>query len=134
VPHNVTATSIWPGLVLTEPILAVSTTMPDGRLELMGVDLRVAETPRFSGRAVVALATDPNPMRYAGQALIVAQLARDYGFTDLDGNLPPVVRTNADVFAGYTDATIPALYAGLYKAQLAAGRVAGSPLGVRVGR
>ena len=132
VPHNVTVTSIWPGLVITEPILLVAEKQPDGHLELMGVDLRVAETPRFSGRAVVAIATDPKPLRFAGQPLICAQLARDYGFTDLDGNLPPVIRTNADVFDGLTEDTIPPLYAGLYKAQLAAGRVTDSPLGLRV--
>ena len=101
-------------------------------MELMGVDLRVAETPRFSGLAVVAIATDPNPMRYAGQPLICAELAHQYGFTDLDGNMPPVVRTNADVFAGLDE--IPPLYAGLYMAPLAAGKVAGSKLGVRLER
>lgn len=132
VPHNVTVTSIWPGLVLTEPLVAVANTAPDGHLELLGVDLRTAETPRFSGRAVVAIATDPKPLRFAGQALICAQLAHDYGFTDLDGNMPPVIRTNADVLAGLTQATIPELYAGLYKAQLAAGRVTDSVLGIRV--
>jgi dehydrogenase/reductase SDR family protein 1 len=134
IPHNVIVTSIWPGLVITEPLLAVSQTMPDGHLELMGVDLRTAETPRFSGRAVIALATDPNPQRFAGQALICAQLAHDYGFTDLDGNMPPVIRTNDDVFAGLTEETIPELYRGLYKAQLAAGRVTNSPLGIKVPR
>jgi NAD(P)-dependent dehydrogenase (short-subunit alcohol dehydrogenase family) len=131
-PHNVVVTSIWPGLVITEPILAVAETKPDGHMELLGVDLRVAETPRFSGRAVVAIATDPNPMRFAGQALICAQLAHDYGFADLDGNMPPVVRTNADVFAGLDE--IPMLYAGLYKAPLTAGEVTGSKLGIRLER
>src|SRR5581483_6075282 len=48
-PHNVVVTSIWPGLVKSEPMLAVSNITPDGRRELLGVDLRVAETPRFSG-------------------------------------------------------------------------------------
>ncbi|HTJ63840.1 MAG TPA: SDR family NAD(P)-dependent oxidoreductase [Alphaproteobacteria bacterium] len=131
-PHNVVVTSIWPGLVKSEPMLAVSETMPDGRLELMGVDLCVAETPRFSGRAVLAIATDPDQMRFAGQYLICADLAHRYGFTDLDGNMPPVVRTNADVFAGLDD--IPPLYAGLYMATLAAGQVPGSKLGIRLER
>ena len=129
-PHNVVVTSIWPGLVTTEPIMAVAEKTPDGRMMLRGVDLRVAETPRFSGRAVVAIATDPNPMRYAGQYSIVAQLAHEYGFTDLDGNMPPIVATNADVFEGLTE--IPELYAGLYMAPLAAGKVAGSKLGIRL--
>jgi NAD(P)-dependent dehydrogenase (short-subunit alcohol dehydrogenase family) len=131
-PHNVVVTSIWPGLVITEPILLVAEKKPDGRMELMGVDLRVAETARFSGLAVVAIATDPDPMRYAGQPLICAELAHQYGFTDLDGNMPPVVRTNADVFAGLDE--IPPLYAGLYMAPLAAGQVAGSKLGIRLER
>ncbi len=131
-PHNVVVTSIWPGLVLTEPLLAVAEKTPDGRLELLGVDLRVAETPRYSGRSVVAIATDPSRMRFAGQALICAQLGLDYGFADLDDNMPPVVRTNADVFAGLDE--IPVLYAGLYMAPLAAGQVPGSKLGVRLER
>ena len=38
---------------------------------------------------MVAIATDPKPLRFAGQALICAQLAHDYGFTDLDGNATP---------------------------------------------
>jgi NAD(P)-dependent dehydrogenase (short-subunit alcohol dehydrogenase family) len=131
-PHNVVVTSIWPGLVKSEPMLAVAETKPDGRMELLGVDLCVAETPRFSGRAVIAIATDPDRMRYAGQALICAQLAHDYGFTDLDGNMPPIVRTNADVFTGLDE--IPPLYAGLYKATLRAGEVPGSKLGIRLER
>jgi dehydrogenase/reductase SDR family protein 1 len=131
-PHNVVVTSIWPGLVLTEPLLLVAEKKPDGHMELMGVDLRVAETPRFSGLATVAIATDPDRMRYSGQGLICAELAHQYGFTDLDGNMPPVVRTNADVFAGLDE--IPPLYAGLYMAPLAAGQVAGSKLGIRLER
>ena len=131
-PHNVVVTSIWPGLVKSEPMLAVSQATPDGRMELMGVDLCVAETPRFSGRAVLAIATDPKRMRYAGQYLICAELAHRYGFTDLEGNMPPVVRTNADVFTGLDE--IPPLYAGLYKATLRAGEVPGSKLGIRLER
>jgi NAD(P)-dependent dehydrogenase (short-subunit alcohol dehydrogenase family) len=132
IPHNVTVASIWPGLVLTELNLAVAEWNPNGRMELLGVDLRVAETPRFSGRAVVALASDPKRLRFAGEALICAQLARDFGFTDLDGNLPPVVSANADVLAQFTEETIPELYRRLFTAPLAAGHVAGSKLGIRI--
>ena len=53
-------------------------------------------------------------------------------FTDLDGNMPPIVRTNADVFTGLDE--IPPLYAGLYKATLRAGEVPGSKLGIRLER
>ena len=43
------------------------------------------ESPRFLGRAVVALAADPQVMERTGRVLPVADLAREYGFTDVDG-------------------------------------------------
>jgi len=43
------------------------------------------ESPRFLGRAVVALAADPQVMERTGRVLRVADLAREYGFTDVDG-------------------------------------------------
>lgn len=43
------------------------------------------ESPRYLGRAVVALAADPAVMERSGQVLRVADLARAYGFTDIDG-------------------------------------------------
>ena len=62
----------------------------DGRsvLDLPGegtFDLADAESPRFSGRAVVALATDPDVMARSGRAFTTDQLAADYDFTDIDG-------------------------------------------------
>ncbi len=50
----------------------------------------------FSGRAVVSLATDPERLRYSGKVLVVAGLALEYGFTDLDGTTPRAL-TIADV-------------------------------------
>jgi NAD(P)-dependent dehydrogenase (short-subunit alcohol dehydrogenase family) len=96
-PHGVSVVSLWPGLVKTEHLMSQATTHPDGRVEVYGLDLSAAEWPRFSGRAVVALATDPDVIRHTGTPLIPAQLALDYGFTDIDGNLPPVVRGVADL-------------------------------------
>ena len=61
---------------------------PDGRLTLFGLDLQYAETPHFPGRAVVALATDPDRHARTGRNFWVADLARDYGFTDIDGTIP----------------------------------------------
>ena len=46
------------------------------------------ETPHYGARAVVALAADPDAMRFTGQTMDVAVLAREYGFTDLDGTQP----------------------------------------------
>lgn len=46
------------------------------------------ETPAYTGRAVVALATDPDVARWNGRSLSSGQLAREYGFTDVDGSRP----------------------------------------------
>ena len=58
-PHGVAAVSLWPGLVLTEGLLANTVVTDDGRRELHGLDVSFGETPRFNGLAVVALASDP---------------------------------------------------------------------------
>ena len=47
-----------------------------------------SESPRFAGRAVAALAADPDRARWNQQSVTAADLAREYGFTDLDGSLP----------------------------------------------
>jgi hypothetical protein len=47
-----------------------------------------SETPLYVGRAVVALAADPAVMRWSGQALTSWNLAREYGFSDIDGSQP----------------------------------------------
>ncbi len=46
------------------------------------------ETPHYGARAVVALAADPDAIRFTGRTMDVAVLAREYGFTDLDGTQP----------------------------------------------
>ena len=86
--HHVAVTSIWPGLVKSENRLVLAETQPDGRQTLFGLDLTYAETPHFPGRAVVALASDPDQMKRTAQAFWVRDLARDYGFTDIDGSIP----------------------------------------------
>jgi hypothetical protein len=48
----------------------------------------LSETPHFIGRAVAALATDPNNSRFAGQALSSWGLCEVYDFTDVDGSRP----------------------------------------------
>jgi NAD(P)-dependent dehydrogenase (short-subunit alcohol dehydrogenase family) len=101
--HGVAVVSLWPGLVKTEHLMSQATTLPDGRVEMFGLDLGGAEWPRFTGRAVVALATDPTVLEQSGQSLIPAQLARDHGFTDIDGNLPPVVRGVQDLLGAGDD-------------------------------
>ena len=76
-PHGVTVVSLYPGLVRTEAVLAAGV-----------FDLRNSESPEYTGRAVAALATDPNLARRSGQVLVVAALAREYDFADIDGSRP----------------------------------------------
>ena len=90
--HGVTVVSLWPGIVNTE-LLQMIQPGPDGRrvLSLPGegdYDLDAAETPRFTGRGVVAVAADADAAKRSGHAFYVADLADAYGFTDLDGRVP----------------------------------------------
>ena len=52
------------------------------------LDLRNSESPEFIGRAVAALAADPNVIRHTGTVLVAASVAVEYGFTDIDGKAP----------------------------------------------
>ncbi len=76
--HNVAAISLYPGLVRTEGVMRSAEFF----------DLSNSESPQFIGRAVAALASDPNIMQKSGQILIAAALALEYGFTDIDGKQP----------------------------------------------
>ena len=76
--HNVAAVSLYPGLVRTEKIMAAAEWL----------DLSNSESPEFTGRAVVALANDDEVMRKSGKVLVVAALAQEYGFTDIDDKSP----------------------------------------------
>ena len=60
----------------------------DAEADEWGLDLDNAETPRFPGRGVVALAADPEVLARAGRIYTTRQMADAYGFTDVDGNLP----------------------------------------------
>jgi hypothetical protein len=75
---------VWPGFVRTERIDVGEAMglLPDG------LDLSTSESPRFMGRAVVALATAADVARWSGKAVSARDLADEYGFTDVDGNLP----------------------------------------------
>ena len=57
----------------------------------------ISESPSFVGRAVAALAADPDASRWNGQSLSSGQLARIYGFTDLDGSQPDAWRYLVEV-------------------------------------
>jgi NAD(P)-dependent dehydrogenase (short-subunit alcohol dehydrogenase family) len=57
----------------------------------------ISETPRFVGRAIAALAADPDRARWNGQSVSSGQLAQVYGFTDLDGSRPDAWRYVVEV-------------------------------------
>jgi hypothetical protein len=57
----------------------------------------ISETPRFVGRAVVALAADPEHARWNGRSVSSGELAQDYGFIDVDGSRPDAWRYVAEV-------------------------------------
>jgi dehydrogenase/reductase SDR family member 1 len=77
-PHNVAVVSLYPGLVRTERVMRFAEFL----------DMSNSESPQFSGRAIAALASDPEVLKKSGEALIAAQLALEYGFTDIDGKQP----------------------------------------------
>jgi dehydrogenase/reductase SDR family protein 1 len=76
--HNVSVVSLYPGLVRTEAVASAGI-----------FDLSTSESPEFIGRAVAALAADTELIRRSGQVIVAAQLARELGFVDVDGRLPP---------------------------------------------
>src|SRR5262245_3266303 len=78
---GVAVVSIWPGFVRTERIEKYASALS----EL--ADVR-SESQRFTGRAVAALAADPDVIRLSGRALASRDVALQYGFTDVDGSLP----------------------------------------------
>lgn len=87
--------SLWPGLVRTELLeMGAKTDGDQSYIELPGegrFDLSGAESPRFLGRAVVALAGAADLADRSGRAFTSAGLARDLGFTDIDGRIPEVL-------------------------------------------
>ena len=84
-PHGVSVVSLWPGFVRTERIDIARR----DRRRPRHARRRLCRVPRFTGRAVVALATDPAVSRWSGRAVPVRDLADEYGFRDVDGRLPP---------------------------------------------
>ena len=85
-PYGVAVVSLYPGLVRTEKVMEAA----------KWLDLTNSESPEFIGRAVAALAADPDVLRYSGKVLVAAAIAKEYGFTDIDGKTPRPL-TLADV-------------------------------------
>jgi len=80
-PYGIANISIWPSFVTTERMLALDPVE-------WGLDLDGAESPRFAGRGIVALLCDDDVMKKTGRVITTRQLAEEYGFVDIEGNMP----------------------------------------------
>lgn len=93
--YGVATTCLYPGVVKTEANLQM---LADGTWDQASGNLNLeayGETPQFSGRAVVQLASlDKDAMMArSGKVEVVAELAKEFGFTDVDGSTPPSIRS-----------------------------------------
>jgi NAD(P)-dependent dehydrogenase (short-subunit alcohol dehydrogenase family) len=93
-PRGATAVALTPGWLRSEMMLEHFGVREDNWRDAAEriPHFCISETPRYVGRAVAALATDPDVVRFNGQSLSSGQLAQVYGFTDLDGTQPDAWR------------------------------------------
>ncbi|WP_327048149.1 SDR family oxidoreductase [Microbispora sp. NBC_01189] len=98
-PYGGTAVSLTPGWLRSEIMLEhFGVTEETWRDALAGQPhFAISETPAFVGRAVAALAADPEASRWNGQSLSSGGLAQVYGFTDVDGSRPDAWRYLVEV-------------------------------------
>jgi NAD(P)-dependent dehydrogenase (short-subunit alcohol dehydrogenase family) len=98
-PHRATAVSLTPGWLRSEAMLeAYEVTESNWRdATTRSPHFAISESPAFVGRAVAALPQDPNVSRWNGKSLSSGQLAKIYGFTDLDGSQPDAWRYVTEV-------------------------------------
>jgi len=92
--HGATAVALTPGWLRSEEMLETfGVTEANWQVATERIPhFAIAESPTFVGRAVVALAADPDVSRWNGQALSSGQLAKIYGFVDVDGSQPDAWR------------------------------------------
>ncbi|MDF9812751.1 SDR family oxidoreductase [Streptomyces sp. SPB162] len=106
--YGCTAVSLTPGFLRSEQMLdtfgVTEANWRDGAK--VSPHFVIAESPTFIGRAVTALATDPDVARWNGRSLSSGQLARVYGFTDTDGSRPDAWRYISEVAIGGKDAPV----------------------------
>jgi NAD(P)-dependent dehydrogenase (short-subunit alcohol dehydrogenase family) len=94
VKHGATSVSLTPGWLRSEMMLEHFGVREDNWRDATKTvpHFVISETPRFVGRAIAALAADPDRARWNGQSLSSGGLAQIYGFTDLDGSRPDAWR------------------------------------------
>ena len=95
-PYGCTALTITPGWLRSEMMLEIYDVTEATWRHVPG-HFGISESPRFVGRAVTALAADPDVARWNQASVSSGQLAREYGFTDLDGSAPDAWRYMVEV-------------------------------------
>ena len=107
-PHGATAVALTPGWLRSEAMLEIygvtEENWRDATVTTPGFG--ISETPHYVGRAVAALAADPDVARWNGQSLSSGQLAKVYGFTDLDGSQPDCWAFMVEVQEGGKQASV----------------------------
>jgi NAD(P)-dependent dehydrogenase (short-subunit alcohol dehydrogenase family) len=110
--HGATAVAITPGWLRSEMMLenfgvseenwrdAIDPARAKRDLPVAPPDFALSESPRYVGRAIVALAVDSQRARFNQASLSSGQLAREYGFTDVDGSRPDIWRYMEDTRDG----------------------------------
>jgi NAD(P)-dependent dehydrogenase (short-subunit alcohol dehydrogenase family) len=98
-PRGATAVALTPGWLRSEMMLEHFGVAEDNWRDALEriPHFAISETPRYVGRAVTALAADPDVSRFNGQSLSSGGLAQVYGFTDLDGSRPDAWRYLVEV-------------------------------------
>jgi NAD(P)-dependent dehydrogenase (short-subunit alcohol dehydrogenase family) len=88
-PHDVASVSLWQGFTYTERATENLKTIPGMATQLHSA---VGSSPEFPGRVIAALAADQKIMEKTGGTFINAELAAEYGLTDIDGRIIPSLR------------------------------------------
>jgi NAD(P)-dependent dehydrogenase (short-subunit alcohol dehydrogenase family) len=94
--HGCTAVALTPGWLRSEMMLEHYSVTEANWRDVPG-HFGISETPRFTGRAIAALAADSDVARWNQASLSSGQLAREYGFVDLDGSAPDAWRYIVEV-------------------------------------
>jgi NAD(P)-dependent dehydrogenase (short-subunit alcohol dehydrogenase family) len=100
--HRGMAVAVTPGFLRSEAMLdRFGVTEANWRDAVASdVHFRMSETPAYVGRAVAAIAADPQRRRWSGKAVASWEMARHYGFTDTDGSQPEWGRYFREVVLG----------------------------------
>lgn len=105
-PYGCTAVALTPGWLRSETMLEHFGVSEENWRDALAREphFAISESPVFVGRAVAALAADPDRARWNGRSVSSGELARVYGFTDVDGSRPDAFRYLVEV----QDAGLPA--------------------------